>query len=297
MKKPLLHRNRLCVLQFLGAASLLLAGWSSQAAETLSCTGTYDLPQCVADVESSGGGTVVLDGKTYLLTASLILKNNVNITGQGSSTVITWDDSVKETIDAPLLYSTTVDDITIKNLKILGTIDQASTSNDLRNDHIGLYLNCGGDPTAGETTECNNIHLESVEVANSSHGIHIKGASDVTAVDLNLHNNGNTEVDYFHNIYFRRVANLIVKQTSASSVGFYDSPRGHGIRGSHLINVYFANLSVYNNADHGIHTDNIYNARFHDLNVQNNCAAPTNTCAEIACYGDFCEINYNAPEE
>ncbi|MEH6401716.1 hypothetical protein, partial [Pantoea sp. Haah2121] len=106
---------------------------------------------------------------------------------------------MRSTINAPLLYTTAASHVTIKDVKLVGTIDQRADSQDLRNNQIGLFFNCSGDPTADEKTGCNDITLQNVEVENSSDGIHIKGASHVMATDLKLHNNGNTDKDYFHN--------------------------------------------------------------------------------------------------
>lgn len=203
----------------------------------------------------------------------------------------------RKTIDAPVLYSDNVSNIKVENIKIVGTINQSPDSHDIRNNLIGFYLNCNGDPTSGEKTGCNNITLKNVEVENSSHGVHIKGASHVTAIDLKLHNNGNTLKDYFHNVYFRRVEDLRVIQTKKESGGFYDSPRGHGIRGSHLKNVYMSNLAVYDNADYGVHMDTVFDVRLHNLDVYDNCRSGKPGCAEIKCYGPQCDINYHAPEE
>ena len=265
------------------------------------CGGVYDLPTCMTEMSEAGGGTIILAEQTYKLTDTLILLDNVNIEGQGYDSVIEWDDSISKTIDAPLLYSSAVNNISMKNFKLRCDIDQDADSNDLRNDNVGFFLYGGGDPTsedeADHETSNNNIYLESIEVMYCSHGIHIKGASDVTVVDLKLHDNGNTEVDYFHNIYFRRVGNLVVKQTEEGSGGYYASPRGHGFRASHISNAYLDNLNIYDNADHGVHVDNIHNMRMHNLNVHDNCSNSSGACAAIKCYGDQCDIDYDAAAE
>lgn len=252
-------------------------------------------------MSAAGGGTIILAAQTYTLTEKLFMKDNVNIVGQGSSTIIKWDETIEDTVDQPMFWASSVNNIALKDLTFECHIDQDPESKDLRKDHIAIYFYGGGDPSVDEATNINNILLERIEAYNCSHGIHIKGATDVTAIDLNLHNNGNTEVDLFHNIYWRRVANLVVKQTTATSGGFYDSPRGHGIRGSHLKNVYFENLGVHNNADHGIHFDNVEDVRFNNLDVSDNCANPSGSCNEIKCYipeeGNLCDIEYDAAKE
>lgn len=278
------------------AATLIFSSIHTHAA-TINCDGSDDLPSCVAEISNMGGGTVFLSEKTYYLTETLNLQSGVDIVGQSFNSVISWDENVRDTIDEPLLFGYGVNDISLKNFKLRCFIDQDSNSSDLRNDHMGLFIDGDGDPSIGESTDNNDIYLESVEAMFCSHGIHIKGATGVTAIDLKLHDNGNTEIDLFHNIYFRRVADLTFVQRTESDAGLYDSPRGHGIRVSHVANAYLENLSVYNNADHGLHlTDGIYNVRFHDLNVYGNCANPSGTCNAIQCYGS-CDIDSDADKE
>ncbi len=267
-------------------------------AAPVNCPGINDLAQCVSDMQKAGGGTIVLDAKTYLVKDQVILQSGVNIVGQGSGTVITFDDSVKDSIDAPVLFSRSADNVELEDFAVECSIDQDPNSEDLRNEQIGIYFYCGGDPSIGEETGCNDVTLSRIEVSNCSHGIHLKGVTGVTAIDLNLHNNGNTEVDFFHNVYFRRVGDLVVKQTTPTSGGYYDSPRGHGIRGSHLVNVYFEGLSVYNNADHGVHVDYVTNMRMSGMDIHDNCANPSGACAAVKCYSDGpCELNADAPKE
>lgn len=266
------------------------------------CTGTYDLPNCMAAMSSNGGGTIVLANKTYKLTESLILKDNVNIVGQSYSSVITWDDSVKDSVNAPLLYAEAVNNISLVNFKLRCHIDQDSNSRDLRNDHMGLFLEGAGDPSQGEATSNNDLYMASIEAMYCSNGMHIKGATGVTGIDLKLHNNGNTETDLFHNIYLRRVADIVLKQTNDTSGGYYASPRGHGIRLSHIDNAYFENVTVRDNADHGIHaSDGIYDMRFHEVDIYGNCANPSGSCAQLQCYSgggaNECDIEEGADKE
>ena len=285
------------VLSRILIALIALSGQVSAAATSITCSPGQDINACITQVAGSGGGTVHLRPGTYAQSRTVLLKNNVNLAGTGPETIITWRDTVRSTINAPLFYSSDVSNISIENVKIVGTINQNPESQDLRNNHIGIFLDCAGDPTAGEHTGCNNILLRKIEVENSSDGIHIKGASHVTAIDLKLHNNGNTEKDYFHNVYFRRVADLRVIQSGEDGAGFYDSPRGDGIRGSHLTNVYMGNLDVHGNADDGLNFDTVYNVRLHNLDVKHNCRSGKAGCMAIKCYGPQCQINYHAPAE
>jgi len=130
--------------------------------------------------------------------------------------------------------------------------------------------------------------------------MHLKGLTGFIGIDLDLHHNGNTERDLFHNIYLRRVADVHMSQTENDTGGYYASNRGHGLRLSHIDNAYFGNLAVYNNADHGVHmTDGVFNMRFYNLRNNNNCADFAGACGEFRCYGgsDNCDIDENAPKE
>ena len=163
---------------------------------------------------------------------------------------------------------------------------------------MGIFMDGPGDPSVGETTDNNNVQMSRIEAYHCSNGMHLKGLTGFTAVDLDLHHNGNTETDLFHNIYLRRVADVHMSQTSQNSGGLYASNRGHGLRLSHIGNAYFGNLNIYDNADHGAHlSDGIYNMRFYNLNTANNCATPSGACNEFRCYGSPCDINLNAGAE
>lgn len=287
------------LFRFVGFIPVLMLAYASAVSATgnINCPASRNLSECIKQVADAGGGTVQLGSGNYFQKSSLLLSSNVALEGTGPGTVITWSPGVRSTIDAPLLYATAASHVTIKDVKLVGTIDQRADSQDLRNNQIGLYFNCSGDPTAGEKTGCNDITLQNVEVEDSSDGIHIKGAEHVTATDLKLHNNGNTLKDYFHNIYLRRVGDVRLIQTSQNSGGYYGSPRGHSIRGSHMTNVYMSNLAVYDNADFGIHMDTVFNVRLHNLHVFHNCLSGKPGCGEIKCFGPQCDVQLNAPAE
>ena len=106
------------------------------------CPGTNDLPKCMQDMSNNGGGTIVLDAKTYRLRESLLLQDNVNIKGQGASTIIRFDNDVANTIDEPLLLGLKVNNIELSDFTLRCSINQNPNSNDLRNDHMGIFMDC-----------------------------------------------------------------------------------------------------------------------------------------------------------
>lgn len=287
-------RNYVRFSGFFAALCLITCSVEVRASASLECLPKDDLQACVDSAARAGGGIVHLISQAYFLDKTLELASNVTLQGVGPKSVITWSPSVANRINAPLLHATAVTHVAIEDVKVVGTIDQRPESQDLRNNQIGLFFDCSGDPTAGEKTSCSDITLQNVEVEDSSHGIHIKGAEHVRATDLKLHNNGNTLKDYFHNIYLRRVADVRLIQTSKNSGGIYASPRGHGIRGSHMSNVYMSNLEVYDNADYGIHMDTVFNVKLHNLHVHHNCLSRKSGCSEIKCFGPQCDVHVEA---
>ncbi len=268
---------------------------------TGNCPGTTDLPSCVDDIAASGGGVVTLDAKTYVLRETLQLQSDVDIVGQGSETIITWDRSVAGSIDEPLFYrgrsGGSLSNVGFEDLHIKCSVDTSDVSDRNRTDHMGIFIDGGGDASNAASLQHRNITMENIEVSDcGGMGIHIKGADTVTAVDLNLHNNGWGTTDLWHNIYLLRVRNVTLTQTNATSGGFFDSPAGHGLRMGQLENVYFENLTVAGNADHGIHMNDVSNLRGHELTVAGNCADPRDLCRETACYSS-CDYNLQAGKE
>ncbi|WP_421504970.1 hypothetical protein [Erwinia rhapontici] len=155
------------LLRYLGFITVFLVpGYvpAAVAAGIMVCPVAHALSECIKRVADAGGGTVQLGNGTWFQDSSLLLSSNVALEGAGPGTVITWSPEVRSSINAPLLYATAASHVTIKDVKLVGTIDQHVDSQDLRNNQIGLFFNCSGDPTIGEKTGCSDITLQNVEV-------------------------------------------------------------------------------------------------------------------------------------
>jgi len=113
---------------------------------------TYN--ECMERTANNGGGTIVLAAQTYQLSDSLRLRDNVNIVGQGKDTVIRFTNSVRDRIDAPLMLGLGVNNIELKDFTLRCSIDQDPNSDDIRNDHMGIYIDGPGDPANGAVTVC-----------------------------------------------------------------------------------------------------------------------------------------------
>lgn len=256
------------------------------------CVSSLQLQECVIEAVENELGIVYLHPKTYYLGNTVNLPSDFTIEGTEGETNITWSEDISTVIDEPMFYAQTADNVEIKNVKLTGAIDQSPTSEDIRNDHIGIYFECEGDALIIDSLECQNITLSNIEVENFSHGVHIKGAYNVTAIDLDLHNNGNTEVDLFHNIYLRRVNGYYMVQNDPQKGGLYNSPRGHGFRASYLYNANIDFVQIFGNADHGINFSEVGNIVFNYVDNYDNCANPSGNCSQYACYGDQCDVKF-----
>lgn len=271
----------------------------STSSSDVNCSGTYDLESCIDDMSNRGGGTVVLDSKTYYLTEPVSLQSNVNIQGQGSSTLITWDDSVANTINEPLLVRTSgsVNNVVMQDFSMSCRVDTGREDQQYRTDTRGVYITGDGSQFDTSSLQHSNITMERVEIYQcGGEGIQMKGLDTFTGIDLNFHNNGWGNTDLWHNIYLKRVRNITIKQTSTTSGGFRDSPSGHGMRMSDLDDVYLENLTVEGNADHGLHMDNVSNFRGHNLRLEGNCTIPNGLCRASGCYND-CDYDLDAGKE
>ena len=267
----------------------------------MNCPGSRDLASCVAAAARNGGGTVVLDAKTYTIDDTVILDSNITIRGQGSSTVITFDPSVADRINEPLLNrgrNKGIENVTIENLYLRCTVDINDRGDRNRTHMMAIFIDGGGDENDARSLQHRDITLRNLEVSHcGGTGIHIKGTNGITAIDLDLHDNGWGTTDLWHNIYFRRAANVVMIQTSPNSGGFSDSPSGHGLRMGSLNDVYFEGLVIANNADHGMHINEVTNLRAHDVTTTNNCSSPNGLCRPAHCYGSCSGVNLRASKE
>lgn len=288
------HRNTLSHL-IAAVATLLFCG--AVRAQSLQCSGS--IQGCIDRVARAGGGSVILEDKTYFLTQSIIPKSNVNLIGQGRDSVITWDPSVADTVNEPMIVDdgdTALLNVGFADFRMLGTVDTSNPNDRDRGDHMGIFFDGPGDPAIASSLRHQNITIANLEVSQfGGIGIHIKGSNNVTTLDLNMYDNGWYPEDLLHNFYLLRVRNVSMIQTD-SAAGFRESPSGHGLRMSSLENVYFEGLIVEGNADHGIHMNNVTNMTGYDITSDDNCQDLMGACANVKCYGDECDFDFNLPQ-
>lgn len=257
-----------------------------------------DIQACIDNMSS---GSLVLGAKTYKLSDSLRLKSNVNILGQGAGTVITWLDSVADSVNKPLFHTPRGRDeltnIRLEDFTILCTVDITDRNDDDRTDARGIYIDGGGNSGVPSSLPHSDLTLKRLKIHEcGGEGIHIKGINGFVAEDLNLFNNGWGHTDLWHNLYLLRGYDIVIRQTSNNSGGFKNSPSGHGLRMHDLRNVYWENLTVTGNADHGIHMTDVEDVRGYNLDVGGNCAIANGTCRDVACYLD-CDYDLSVNKE
>jgi len=193
--------------------------------------------------------------------------------------------------------SGSVDNVVMQDFSMSCRVDTGRTDQQYRTNTRGVYITGDGSQFNAASLQHSNITMERVEIYQcGGEAIQMKGLDTFTGIDLNFYNNGWGNTDLWHNIYLKRVRNITIKQTSASSGGFKDSPSGHGMRMSDLDDVYLENLTVEGNADHGLHMDNVSNFRGHNLRLEGNCTIPNGLCRASGCYND-CDYDLGADKE
>ena len=290
-----ISRREVFSLLFVIAITLLLGG---DVRAQIYCS--RPIQSCIDAVSAAGGGNVILEERTYYLTESIIPKSNVNLIGQGTDTLITWDPSVADTINQPMITddgNTALVNVGFSDFRMVGTVDTSDLNDRDRSDHMAIFFDGPGDPADASSLRHHNITIANLEVSQfGGTGIHIKGSNNVTTLDLNMYDNGWYSTDLFHNLYLLRVRNVSMIQTNPDA-GFRDSPSGHGLRMSRLENVYFEGLVVEGNADHGIHMNNVVNLTGYDITSEDNCQDLLGACANIRCYGGECDYDLNLTQQ
>lgn len=258
------------------------------------CEDAYGLAECYEAAYEQGGGTVVLEAQTYYLSDTITLYSDVNIIGQGvDESIITWEESIQDTVDAPMFEGTDANDIadvTWSDFTISCTMDRSI--DDERSSHHGIYIDGDGVPLDGDDDSefsHSNITATNLEIENCADGWHLGGATGVYINNVDLHHNSVDGSQLYHNIYLKRVQNVEIYDSS-----FTDSYTGHGMRISKSKDLYIEDVEVLDNGDHGVHMNYDENLEFNGT-IDGNCwAEDAGTCATYKCYGDYCvNIEFN----
>lgn len=244
--------------------------------------GTDNIQAAIDSVAAAGGGVVFLRNGNYFLTGSLTPRSNVDIIGEGFSTVLNWHSSVADTVNEPMIYSDgPLTDVHFEDFKLRGSIDTSDANDMGRSDNLGIFLEGGGLPSAPASMDLQNISLRRVEVRNfGSTGVHIKGVNYLDCIDLKCNLNGFADTDLYHNFYVLRTHDVLVEGGT-----FTNSPSGHGMRFATSDNVTIDDVGVTGNADHGLHLSSDINLLIINSTSINNMQNPLGTAKNIGQYG------------
>ena len=187
-----------------------------------------DIQAAIDQVAAAGGGTVNLASGTYHTTATLKIKSNVTLNGQGNPTTTITGGNFNIIEEAAEGQS----NMTIQNLKITGV---KSTS-------------CYGILIEALTTGHTNVTITNVQVTSVGMGVHLKRVDGITISNCNFHDNAGPGMEkYFHNLYIRASQNVNVSATNVSN-----STTGNGINVSYCTNVTITGCTASNNYFRGI---------------------------------------------
>lgn len=207
---------------------------------------TATIQSAIDQVSAAGGGTVNLAAGSYSLTTTLNMKNNVKLNGAGRpATSITIGNFTGIGASSEGLYN-----LTVQNLKLVGTGEQGST-------------NCHGIIFSSGNTYFTNVTISNVEIAQcGGMGAHFKRVNGINILNANIHNSGGFA--YMHNLYLYSCNSAYINEVQST-----DSFAGMGLHingNNNNINVYSSTFS--SNAGFGIYVQTIDGTfRFSDINV------------------------------
>jgi len=253
-------------------------------ANGVNCAG--DLEDCYADMADAGGGTIVLDAKTYYLDSAITIQSNISIVGQGMGrTTLAWSSPQNKAMFNRTSGSTT--NMSWSDLKI--DCGGNFNTNPGWTSARGVYLSGGGDPSNSSSLDHSNFSMENVEIVNcGGEGIQVKGARGISLLDVDFHDNGYGENNnsLWHNMYLKRARDIVIRRSR-----FTDSPVGHGMRMSQLENVALEDVVITGNGEHGIHADNCHDFVGDNVTTANNCQVPEGACHEVKCFQTCSNFN------
>jgi|GEM_PF-3174570 len=252
--------------------------YSTNSLQTIKLVPGDNIQAAIDQLNKVKGGTVVLGKGTYILSKSLIVYSNINISGYSekdpSGVLLTVTDTL---YNSPIIYSKTgIHNVRYQNFKVLGNLKDSEQHLDptyhskgktenipgIRKSLLGILLTADGSSYA--KAKSSNITLKNIEVSNCAMGIHIKGAKDVFLTKMNLHTNGMIE-KYYHNLYFRRVFKFTITDSK-----MHNSLTGNGINISQSEEVTLTNNECYDNFFRGLRVEGEQGYRINKIDISNN---------------------------
>jgi len=203
-----------------------------QSDETIIGTIAWALGQA----KLQGGGVIQLQAGMYQLHQALIVPDNTTLSGVGHDTILqaTGDqffDHVLKNIHSDHPQAAGIHHIVLNHLTVIG--------------QRTVRLNCI-QLVGSEAQRSSDITLQNVITHDCGrHGIHIKGANNVTMANIVSHHNG-VNVDHDHNIYLLRVTGATL-----SHIKTYQAA-GNGLSSTRLVDANISQITSIDNGRRGI---------------------------------------------
>lgn len=230
-----------------GAAATLPALPTQITSSVYNVSPGGDIQAAVDAAYNAGGGTVNLASGRFNITSPIIPRSNVTIQGQGSTGAgLTTLYNALGTNMVIMVdgRSGGLSNIIFQNLKVdCGLSDaQRSYASDPGKNY-GIYIT--------DTASSNDsVLLDNVQITQCLMGLHVKGTSDLTIRNSNLHANGGV-LYYTHNAYLRRVSRANVQNSILS-----DGSTANGINISYSDNITVQGCTITNNYFRGVRAAN-----------------------------------------
>ena len=189
-----------------------------------------NIQTAINQVNTAGGGNVILQAGTYTNTVPLNMKSFVTLTGQGPSSTTITNTGTGNVIQQA---NEGLANVTIANLKVVGK---------QTNSCYGILLQA-------LSTYHTNIVITNVEVAYAGMGVHLKRVSGVKVVNCNIHENGTTftnDYGFMHNLYIRQCDNTNYS-VIVTNCQLNNSLSGNGLNLSYNANVFVDRSTATNN--------------------------------------------------
>jgi parallel beta-helix repeat protein len=197
----------------------------------------------VDDVAAAGGGTVNLASGRHNISAPIELRSGVALQGQGrggDGMTTIYNDLGTDMVIMLDGRDGGLSDVIVKDLKVdcaLTREQRDYTSDPGRN--YGVYV-------TDEAAANERVLLDSVQITACAVGFHVKGTSDLTIRDSDIHDNGGYEF-YFHNAYLRRVSRASIENTRLAN-----SHSGNGVNISYCDNITVSGSTLSGNHFRGV---------------------------------------------
>ncbi len=214
-----------------------------------------EIQSAINSVSTAGGGTVTLANGTYKISTPILLKSNVALVGAGKGkTVLQISANLGANGVLTANNANPAVNVIVKNL----TVDGLKPNDPNVESDVSAVTNYGI-LLEGESYINNKVLFDNIEIKNTNMGLHIKGSTNITVQNSEIHDNGGY-YNFWHNVYLRRVSKVLI-----TNCEIYNSHTGNGVNISYSEYVTINDSEIYDNYFRGvrvadsIHMDTINN--------------------------------------